>query len=139
MSDEPAHKGGRKTQAGVAGAGGGTLLTALVQLLDDNNPWKKLFLLAVPTVSVGISVCWFFCIDQVKQWWTDYNYARRVKRLHELTNKKLYDKDTTPEEKEQVRKKLQDFEISEIDNLIVEVKSLKIAQKAWPRNDEKRA
>jgi hypothetical protein len=140
MSDTPEHKDGRKTQAGVAGVSGGTILTAFVQLLDEGNGWKKPLLLAVPLISAGISVCWYFCIEQLNVWWSDYNYERRVKRLHELTEKQLA-KNIPQDEKERVLKKVQDFEISEIDNIITEAKALQISQKTrvHVHTDEKMA
>jgi hypothetical protein len=138
MTAPSAKKGGRKTEAGLAGAGGGTALTAFVQLLDETSAWKKPLLLAVPVITVGISFGWHLFTAQCTVLWEEYNARRRLKEAQDIVNKGLNAKDITPDHKAALRKRAEMFEIAALDNLIPEPKAFS-GQKNWSQPEQEKA
>ena len=55
----PDEKKASPTEAGIAGASGGTLLAGLAQLLPNDNPWKPVLVLLAPGVSALLSGAWY--------------------------------------------------------------------------------
>jgi hypothetical protein len=128
-------KQGRKTEAGIAGAGGGTLLTAFVQLLDESSSWKKPLLLAVPIITVGISFGWHMFSAQVVELWDEYNRKRRLKQAHDI---EYNAKDASPDHRAALRKRVEAFEIAAVDNLLGQSKAFP-GQKNWAQAEQEKA
>ena len=67
----------RHTGAGIAGAGGGTMLAFVANNLPANSPWKPWLVLIAPSLSVAIGVfgAW------ASNWLEDYVQSKRKKLL----------------------------------------------------------
>jgi len=114
----------KKAGAGLAGAGGGTLLLTLVNSLDDTNSAKQWLLLSVPTVSVVGSYVFLFAFRQTKTWWTRRKLNSEQRDFEKVATIRLNDPNTSNEHKIEIRKKLEEFQKIDIDNRVKKVKAL---------------
>ena len=106
----------KKTGAGVAGAGSGTLLIALFNTLDDSNPFKKWLILGVPSISVGSGFIFLFLFSGFKSWWKNLRVNREQKQFETLAIEILNNPNTSEKHKEETRKKLEEVQKTNIDN-----------------------
>ncbi|WP_448701828.1 hypothetical protein ACFGVR_06200 [Mucilaginibacter sp. AW1-3] len=104
-------------QAGVAGAGGGTLILLLAKNLPDTNEYKSWLLIIAPSVAVGLSAFW--------KWLSNYidNYLKRRKaeqlkdKLREESERALTSPHIPQDQKDIIKAKLAEFELQNIDTL----------------------
>lgn len=108
----------RRLGAAATGAGVGTLLTFLVQTLPDENGAKKPLLLAIPTLSVGLSATALFCARQAKVGWLLMMAKVNERSVRNFTQKALSDNNATPAHREQVRRLYEEFERNNLDRTI---------------------
>ena len=114
----------RGVGAGLSGAVAGTGITYLVQLLPENSPYKNSLLLAIPSVSVALSVAALFCYKEIVATWLKYKETSEKEEFLRLAEERLHDANATPEHKNEVRLKLEAFQTSELDRSLNRVKSL---------------
>jgi len=110
-------------QAGVAGAGGGTLLLLLAENLPETSEYKSWIILIAPTLSVGLAAFWKWLSTIVD------NYIKKRKlewlknKLREDIENAIGNPNIPSEDKSMLKKKLAQFEIQNINSL---VKSIEI-------------
>src|ERR1041385_7589345 len=109
--------------AGVAGAGGGTVLTGIVQTMPDSTA-KNILLYMVPSISVGLGVAWFFFSRQVMAWWYERAFQKEKDEAKKITEEQLRNDSNSPELKNEIRKNWESFQKSEIDRKLDHLKSL---------------
>lgn len=96
---------GKKTSAGLAGAGGGTLLVLIANTLPD--PWNKILASLAPTFSIALAWVLVFLYQYVESKRIDLWVARATRTLE----KALANPHTGEEHKEFLRHKLEELEV----------------------------
>jgi hypothetical protein len=113
-----------KLQAGVAGAGGGTLLVLLANNLPPGNTWKPWLLIIAPSASVTISVV----ASWVKHYFEKKLNTRELEILiaqsKETLRSALNNDQTSPEHKAELRKNLEELERLLVNRDIENIKAL---------------
>jgi hypothetical protein len=113
----------KKTQAGIVGAGGGTILLAYVSSFEDSNPWKKILLYAAPSVSVAASFLYNFCVHEFNNWNNQRKLRAEQIELKKLASESLSDPHTSAEHKTLIRKQLEESQKLNIDYRLKKIKS----------------
>ena len=113
-------------QAGVAGAGGGTLLVLLANNLPDSNIYKSWLIITAPTVAVGLSAFWKWIIKRVDKYLKKRKAEELKLRLRTDIEKALKNPNISKEEKATMQKKLAAFEQQNIDSLAKAVASIEM-------------
>lgn len=110
--------------AGVAGAGGGTFILIAIEALPDSSPVKYPLTIAVPTLSVVFSGWALFCMKAVKKRLIERKLTTAGKNFCSLANQRLADANTSEPHKQEIRRKLEEFQRGEIENQLGMVKAL---------------
>lgn len=113
-----------KAGAGVAGAGGGTLVALLATSLDDNNSLREWLIYAAPTVSVGLSGIWLWLQGKVVNRVRDREARGIIEDAKLELEAALLNPNTSDEHKDLIRKKLEEFELVNIDRVMKKLQSL---------------
>lgn len=114
-----------KSTAPLAGASGGTLAMLISTSLPEGNFLKEFLLYSAPTISVAIGalVAWV----QIKI--ANYAIDREAKILYEDLKSRLKQmlesSETSPQHKEELRKKLEELEIQEYERVKERLSHLK--------------
>ncbi len=131
--------GHRKTGAGVAGAGCGTVLTYAIQTFMPEDSAKKQFLLyLVPMLSVGFGFASFFIHSQIAEWWHAKEAAKKLAldaAIREDAEKSargmLADDNLSDKFKRKVRKKYEGMKMDRLDNAFKRVKQGQTDEDGW--------
>jgi len=132
-------KGRRKTGAGVAGAGCGTVLTYAIQtFMPADSGAKQLLLYLVPMASVGLGFASFFIQGQVSEWWQAKEAAKRQARddavredAEKIAKGVLADDNMSERTKKIVRRKLEVIRMDKLDNAMKRVKRSQTDEDDW--------
>lgn len=105
-----------RTDAGVVGVSGGTILATLASSLDDSVGIKSPLLILAPSISVGVAYLWSrlrsMVDDKLEQRATEVAFRNCVGTLKGV----LDDPDTTPSYAKETRETLEKFEKFYIQN-----------------------
>jgi hypothetical protein len=105
-----------RSDAGVVGVSGGTILATLASSLDDSVGIKNPLLILAPSISVGVAYLWSrlrsIVDDKLQQRATDVAFRNCVATLKGV----LDDPDTTPAYANETRQTLEKFEKFYIQN-----------------------
>lgn len=113
-----------KTPAGLAGAGGGTLIALFASSLDD--PLKEWLLYAAPSISVALSGVWIWAQVAIGNYFRDKEVELLIDNAKEKLEEALKNESTSDEHKEKLRDKLEKLELINVDRFISRVDSLEI-------------
>ena len=117
-----------RTPAGLAGAGGGTLIAVIASSLDD--PLKQWLLFAAPSISILLSGIWIWAQVTIGNYFRDKEVKLLISNAKETLEDALKNESTSDEHKEKLRDKLEKLELIDVDRLITRVDSLKIITSA---------
>jgi len=93
--------------SGLAGAGGGTGLLALVQSLDDHAYWKPVLIFLAPTATVVIAEIWFYAKQALNRYVHDRTTAFFINSTIRKAIKERDTINTDPHASEEHKLKLQ--------------------------------
>ena len=119
----------RKTsslEAGIAGAGGGTLLLLLANNLPDNNPYKSWLIIIAPSLTVGLTIFWKWFSERFDKYLKKRKINELKSRLRTDIENALQNPNIPPDEKLTMQRKLASFEQQNIDSLAKAVALIEI-------------
>jgi hypothetical protein len=97
--------------AAISGGGTGTLLVLLAQnLLPENSPYEKLFVMLAPSASVAITSFWVWATAEFKKRQREKLIEKTLAEMLELLHKKLADPSVPPRQKKVYEKQLATLE-----------------------------
>ena len=110
-------------EAGIAGAGSGTLLILISNLIPDTSNWAKLkpFLqYLAPTFGIVTSAFWIWMTKK----YHSYNKVRKLTFVLNQLDKFMNDPETSSGHKELLRQKREQIQMAVISKISKEVESL---------------
>ncbi|MCS3795163.1 hypothetical protein [Niastella sp. OAS944] len=119
-------KNNTNLQAGVAGAGGGTLLLLLANNLSDANIYKSWMIIIAPSTAVGLSVFWKWLTKSVDKYLKRRKTKELKSKLRTDIENALQNPNIPAEEKVAMQKKLAAFEQQNIDALTKAVAAIEL-------------
>lgn len=129
MTSDPSHSeaNGGKTGAGLAGAGGGTLLAFVATSLPDTNTLKPWLLYAAPSVSIILGGLWIWTQVKIVNYFRDREFKRVIDQTRKTLEEALANPNTSEEHKKDIRKKLEEFDLLNVDRTMKKLKMLEVA------------
>jgi hypothetical protein len=123
--EESKQKREGQTNAGLAGAGGGTLVTVIATSLPDSNVVKPPLLYLAPSISILLTALYVFSLSKIANYVTE----REVKKLLQECRKTLQviiaDPSTSEEHRVYSCKQLEELDKMMISLMTSKIKSLK--------------
>lgn len=113
-----------KAGAGVAGAGGGTLLIVVAKLLPEGHFLKSILPLAAPSIAVTLSALWLWLQVEIINYWRDKRLKTLAMRAKLLLEEALKNPNTTEKHREMIRAKLEELEILITERELSRIKAL---------------
>jgi hypothetical protein len=101
-----------RASAGLAGAGGGTLLVLLARQLPDTNPYKPWALLLAPSVAITLSAGLIWIQAVLKTYFELKRKDWVFERVRTTLEKFLANPHTSAEHKEKIRQQLEQLELA---------------------------
>lgn len=100
----------RRLSAGVVGAGGGTLLLAVVEAMPDTSEYKKILTLLTPSLSVALGSLTYIGWQQLQAWWLARELAEAQNTIYNVARAGLNDTHASDSHKTALRNKIEEFE-----------------------------
>lgn len=115
-----------KTSAGVAGAGGGTLVAAIASSLPDESGLKTYLLLAAPAVAITLSGVWLWANVKISNWLRDREVTSVLNTARKTLQDALDNPNTTKGHQTNLRKELEKIELIALGRHVKRIESIKI-------------
>jgi hypothetical protein len=112
-------------QAGIAGAGGGTLLILIADTIPESWGVKPFLIYLAPTISIVLSVFWLW----IKKRYADYNRNKKLDLALKELEKFMNDPATSQDHKEQLRRSREQIQLA------VVTKRMKDVEKLYEKDD----
>ena len=125
-NDATEHHTASRAGAGLAGAGGGTVLALFAASWPDSSPFKQWAIYAIPSVSILLTAVYVWL--QVKI--ANYVQEKEVASLIETGKQKLQtamaNPNTSDEHKSRLQSELEQLEVLEVERVMARVKSINV-------------
>jgi len=115
-----------KAGAIAAGAGGGTLLAVVANTLPESNPAKPWLLLCAPSASIFLSAMWLWAQRQIILYLRDREFRTATRRLIESLEQALDNTRTSPEHRDELRRRLEQVQLVTADKRLEEIRALNL-------------
>lgn len=129
LADNPSHPVSNSqqpdsTSAGIAGAGGGTLLVLLANNLPESYTFKSWLVIIAPSVSIVLSFFWKFISKKTNAYFKVKKVEKSKKLLQKKIDTALQNGIISAEEAAMLKRKMAEIELQSIDNLANKIKSI---------------
>lgn len=114
------------TGAGAAGAGGGTLLVLIGNSLSPESEFKTWFMLAVPTLSVLLSVLWISVNLKVGNFLRDRQFNALRAEARRTLKDALANEHTTQAHRKKLQKELEKLELIVVGRQMERIQAIEI-------------
>jgi hypothetical protein len=111
-----------KTNAGLAGAGGGTLLVLLADSLPESSTLKDALILASPSISVFVTSMWLWVQIRLFNYMQEKKLDVLVRQTKIMLKETLENSDTSDAHRETIRELLEELELFWVRRSMVKVK-----------------
>lgn len=112
--------------AGLAGAGGGTLLAVMANSLPEGNIWKPWVLYLAPSAAVLLSVIWIWAQRQIASHFREREVGELFQRAKATLEAALNNPNTTPEHRKRLQTQLEELEMLDVGRVVERIKSLRM-------------
>lgn len=112
--------------AGLAGAGGGTLLTIIANSLPEGSVWKPWVLYLAPSFAVLLSAIWLWTQRQIASHFREREVSDLFQRAKNTLEAALRNPNTTPEHRTRLQKQLEELEMLDVGRVVDRIKSLRM-------------
>jgi hypothetical protein len=94
----------------IAGAGGGTLIVTLANLIPDSYKGiKDLLILSAPSIAVGIGYIYNIANKRIKDYFIEIEKQKILKETNKILQEMLNNPNLSKDSKEKVRKAIDEF------------------------------
>ncbi len=115
-----------KTDAGIAGAGGGTLVAVIANQFPDTNVAKSILQYASPSISILLSVLWIWLQVKIANYIRDIEVARLINKTRKKLRERIEDNNISEEHRHKLRKELENLDSIDINRFKSKIKELTI-------------
>jgi hypothetical protein len=115
-----------KTNAGFAGASGGTLVAIVASQLPDDSPAKNLLIYLAPSTSILFTLLWGWIQSRIVNYVKDQEAERLIKKAKVKIEEGIANPNISDEHREYLRKRLQEFDAISIDRLKSQIQAISI-------------
>jgi hypothetical protein len=115
-----------KTNAGFAGASGGTLVAIVASQLPDDSPAKNLLIYLAPSISILFTLLWEWIQARIVNYFKDQEAERLIKKAKIRIEEGIANPNISDEHREYLRQRLQEFDEISIDRLKSQIQAISI-------------
>ena len=112
--------------AGLAGAGGGTLVAVVANELPDSSFLKVPLLYCAPSISLVLTLVWVWLQVRIASYFREREVRNLIEDLRTEIERKLQDPDISEDIRAQLQKELDDLNLISVQRLKERLQSLNV-------------
>lgn len=114
------------TSAGIAGAGGGTLLTVVAASLPETNVLKPWLLYLAPSVAIALSAVWLWIQKSIANHFREREVQDLFDRARATLQTALDNPKTSPEHRQRLQQQMEELETLGVARIMARIQTIKI-------------
>jgi hypothetical protein len=126
FQNDPNRKKESETSAGLAGAGGGTLVAVIASQLPDDNAAKSLLIYLAPSISILLTLLWGWVRVKILNYINDREFERLIDVAIDKLDTRIADPNISEEYRESLKRKRQEFDEMSIDRIKSQIQAVTI-------------
>jgi hypothetical protein len=126
FQNDPNRKKESETSAGLAGAGGGTLVAVIASQLPDDNAAKSLLIYLAPSISILLTLLWGWVRIKFLNYINDREFERLIDVAIDKLDTRIADPNISEEYRDSLKRKRQEFDEMSIDRIKSQIQAVTI-------------
>jgi hypothetical protein len=126
FQNDPNRKKESETSAGLAGAGGGTLVAVIASQLPDDNAAKSLLIYLAPSISILLTLLWGWVRIKLLNYINDREFERLIDVAIDKLDTRIADPNISEEYRDSLKRKRQEFDEMSIDRIKSQIQAVTI-------------
>jgi hypothetical protein len=126
FQNDPNRKKESETSAGLAGAGGGTLVAVIASQLPDDNATKSLLIYLAPSISILLTLLWGWVRIKLLNYINDREFERLIDVAIDELDTRIADPNISEEYQDSLKRKRQEFDKMSIDRIKSQIQAVTI-------------
>lgn len=115
-----------RSNAGLAGAGGGTLVAVIANELPEGNLLKVPLIYCAPSISLILTMVWVWLQVRIASYFREREVKNLVEDLRNELASKLRDPDISEDTRDQLQKELEELNLISVQRLKERLQSLNV-------------